>query len=164
MTTRKEILDMLAAGQLDVDEAADRLNTLKQAPAAETVAEEPATVEPDPRPTSSAAAEDEFEAELSDPAPHPTAMVTKSTGARRGGQRWLHIQVGDLASGESRVRVNVPVGLIRLGLKVGAQFTDEVNHDVISDVIRMIDDHELTGTLVEVEDIESNEHVHIYID
>ena len=50
------------------------------------------------------------------------------------------------------------------GLKIGARFTDEVDNDVIRDVVDALGDDQLTGTLVEVEDVEDNERVHIFID
>jgi hypothetical protein len=82
----------------------------------------------------------------------------------QSGRRWLHIHVSDLESGKNRVRVNVPLGLVQFGLRIGAHFTDEVDNDVIRDVVDALHDDQLTGTLVEVEDEDDNERVHIFID
>lgn len=132
MATRKEILEMLARGELSTDEAADLL-------------------------TGAGAASN------GDPPPAPKAVL-KAPPKSKPGRRWLHIQVSDLASGKDRVRVNVPLGLVHFGLKVGARFTDEVDADMMHDVMEALHDGDLTGTLVEVEDLDDNERVHIYVD
>lgn len=139
MATRKEILEMLSAGKIDVSRATELLNAVGDTPA------EPAVPIP-PAP------------------PAVPATSTQSANSHKAGWRWLHVHVSDLESGQSRVRVNVPLGLVNFGLKIGARFTDEINDDLVSDVLNVLQDDELTGTLVEVEDIEDNERVHIYID
>jgi hypothetical protein len=144
MHTRKQILEMLSAGEIDVTRATELLNEVRAtnaAPAAEAPPIPPAPpVEPLP--------------------PQPPAPPA----AAKGGRRWLHIHVSDLESGKNRVRVNVPLGLVNFGLKVGAQFTDEMNNHVIRDVMDALEDDQMTGTLVEVEDVDDNERVHIFID
>ena len=60
--------------------------------------------------------------------------------------------------------MNVPLGLVNLGLKIGSRFTDEVDSEMMHTVMDALQDVSLTGTLVEVEDIDDNEHVHIFID
>lgn len=135
MSTRKEILEMLSAGQIDVDEATQLLGVMRDEP--QKIA--PVAGQPTPKPVSNAA-------------PDNT------------GRRWLHIQVSNLETGQNRVRVNVPLGLVHFGLKVGARFTDEVNSGMMQDVMDALQDPEITGTLVEVEDMDDNERVHIYIE
>lgn len=134
MATRKQILEMLSAGEIDVNRATEMLNAVH----------EPAAPEP-PTP------------------PEPPAPPVERA-PHKNGPRWLHIQVSDLKSGKNRVKVNVPLGLVNFGLKIGARFTDEVNRDVMHNVIDALQDKELVGTLVEVEDEEDNERVHIYVD
>jgi hypothetical protein len=144
MPTRKEILEMLSAGEIDVTRATELLNEVRAtdaAPAAEAPPVPPVPpVEPLP--------------------PQPPAPLA----AVKAGRRWLHIHVSDLESGKNRVRVNVPLGLVNFGLKVGARFTDEVNNHVIRDVMDALEDDQMIGTLVEVEDVDDNERVHIFID
>lgn len=130
MATRKEVLEMLARGEISTDEAATLLSGA--APASSD-----------------------------DPAPTPALKPPK---AGKPGRRWLHIEVSDLASGKHRVRVNVPLGLVHFGLKVGARFTDEVDSEMMRDILDALQDGDLTGTLVEVEDLDDNERVHIFVD
>lgn len=135
MSTRKEILQMLADGKIDVARATDLLND----PDAESRAAVPEV-------------------------PQPEIPPAPPGATRKGNRRWLHIHVSDLNSGGSRVRVNVPLGLVEFGLKIGARFTDEMNIHMTQDLIDALRDEALTGTLVEVEDIEDNERVHIFVD
>lgn len=153
MASRKEILEMLSRGEIDIDRATELLAQAPSAPAPEAppppFPENPpapeATVGPPPIPV-----------------PQPPAAPPRSKAPGKG--RWLHIDVSELDSGRSRVRVNVPLGLMRFGMKIGARFTNEIDRDVMEDVLHALDGQELAGTLVEVEDIEDNERVHIYID
>jgi hypothetical protein len=144
MTTRKQILEMLSAGEIDVTRATELLNEIREPNT--PPAEAPRVVPPAPTPP---------------PAPEAAKPIPP---AGQSGRRWLHIHVSDLEGGKSRVRVNVPLGLVSFGLKVGAHFTDEIDKDVIRDVMDALTDEQLAGTLVEVEDVDDNERVHIFID
>ena len=143
MATRKEILEMLSAGKIDVTQATELLNAVGQPPAEPDTPETPTPPAPPPAPV----------------APSRSAVIPGDSG-----RRWLHVHVSDLESGQSRVRVNVPLGLVNFGLKIGARFTDELDDSLVSDVMEVLQGNDLTGTLVEVEDVEDNERVHIYID
>lgn len=135
MPTRKEILEMLSAGEIDVSKATEMLSGASEAPAM-----------PEP---------------LAAPVPMPDMPPAK---AKRGSGRWLHIHVSDLQSGKQRVRVNVPLGLVQVGLKIGARFTNEVDPEMVRDVMDALQTNDISGTLVEVEDLEDNERVHIFVD
>jgi hypothetical protein len=136
MVTRKEILQMLSEGTIDVARATEMLNDARES-------SEPAAP----------------------PVREPEAPVTsKPPAAGKPGRRWLHVHVSDLESGRQRVKVNVPLGLVNFGLKIGARFTDEMDETMMHDVLTALQDESLTGTLVEVEDLEDNERVHIFID
>lgn len=141
MATRKEILERLTAGEIDVTQATELLSAVGTAPA-EPPAPSQASTPPIPV--------------------TPVRRAEPVTG--NSGRRWLHVHVSDLANGESRVRVNVPLGLVNFGLKIGARFTNELDDEMVNDVMEVLQDDEFTGTLVEVEDMKDNERVHIYID
>lgn len=143
MATRKAILERLARGEIDVTQAADLLG---QAQAVESAAPEP--VKPRPGPTE----------------PEPSAAPEAPTTPKAPGRRWLHIHVSDLDTGRNRVRVNVPLSLVSFGLKVGARITDEIDSALIQDVLGTLQDDEITGTLIEVEDEDDNERVHIFVE
>lgn len=145
MATRKEILQMLAEGTIDVNRAAELLSAAQDEPsAAEIAAVTPPSAE-------------------ESAAPDVSAEPEAPAKPKRGG-RWLRIHVSDLHTGRSRVRVNVPLGLVRFGLRIGARFTDELDEDLARDVIAALEEGAIDGTLVEVEDEEDNERVHIFVD
>lgn len=139
MPTRKEILQMLAEGTIDVNRAAELLNAAQEESPQAGVAEG------------------------TPPAPEESLASEAPVKPKRGG-RWLRIHVSDLRTGRSRVRVNVPLGLVRFGLRIGARFTDELDEDLARDVIAALEEGTIDGTLVEVEDEEDNERVHIFVD
>jgi len=143
MPTRKEILEMLAQGQIDVTRATEMLNEANAAP-------------PAPEPVAERAEEAAPLVETPTPSSPPAKPQSRS--------RWLHIHVSELDTGRNRVRVNVPLGLVSFGLRVGARFTDEVDSEMMRDVMRALHDQEISGTLVEVEDLDDNERVHIFVD
>lgn len=139
MVTRKEVLQMLAEGTIDVNRAAELLSTASEEPA-ERRSEPPAP-----------------------PAPDAPVQPEAPVKPKRGG-RWLRIHVSDLSTGRSRVRINVPLGLVRFGLRIGARFTDELDDELARDVIAALEEGAIDGTLVEVENEEDNERVHIFVD
>src|SRR5450759_5119442 len=54
------------------------------------------------------------------PTPPPPPPGTTANG------RWLHIRVTDVKNGRPKVNVNIPMGLVNVGLKMGAKFAPEV--------------------------------------
>ena len=147
MASRKEILEMLSQGQIDVERATELL------------AQAPASPAPEPPPAPETA-----EPPQPPPVPSPAPPPAPPRPAAPGKPRWLHIEVNELDSGRNRVRVNVPLGLMRFGIKIGARFTNELERDVVDEMLQALDGEEIGGTLVEVEDVEDNERVHIYVD
>lgn len=140
MYTRKEILQMLSEGKIDVAHATELLNEARE------------SGEPESTPNR-------------EPAGEPAPQAAKTAPSGKAGRRWLHVHVSDLESGRNRVRVNVPLGLVNIGLKIGAHFTDEMDDDhIVRKVMDALQDESLTGTLVEVEDADDNERVHVFID
>jgi hypothetical protein len=89
---------------------------------------------------------------------------TKSEQTAPGGQaRWMRIRVTDLNTGRAKVNVNLPMGLVSLGVKMGARFAPEMEDIDLDEVIQAIKDG-AQGKIVEVEDEEDNERVQIYIE
>lgn len=91
--------------------------------------------------------------------PAPSALFKPSTTFR---SRWLRVRVLDVASGEPRLNVSLPLSLIGVGLRLGAHFVPGLA-DVEEDVIAAIDEGS-QGKIVEVEDMEDGERVEIFIE
>ena len=162
---RSEILQKLAAGELSVDDAT-RLLSEEPRKAAEPDGGGGVDA-PTPPPTASAATDttspeaDAADSDAdSDSAPRSTPPPRKR---KNGSIQWLHIEVTDTGRKRDRVRVNVPVGLVRAGLWMGSKFSSHIPSDMWEKMMDAIENDEI-GTLVEVDDLDSGERVHIYVD
>jgi len=91
---------------------------------------------------------------------HPKAMVTQK---KPGGAQWFRVRVSDSQTGKMKALVNLPIGLMDWGLRVGAQFAPEVEGldlNELSEILKSGAD----GKIVEVIDEEDGEHVEIFIE
>lgn len=77
--------------------------------------------------------------------------------------RWLRIRVTDIATGRSKASVQIPLGLIDAGLKIGAHFAPEVEGVDMSYVMEALRSG-MTGKIIDVTDDEDGEHVEIYVE
>ena len=90
--------------------------------------------------------------------------ATKTVQTSPSGQaRWMRVRVTDLNTGRSKVNVNLPMGLVDAGVKIGARFAPEMQDIDLDEIIEAIRDG-AQGKIVEVEDEEDNERVQIYIE
>lgn len=123
--SRKEILELLAAGQITADEAATLLKKTGQMTAVSP--EVDIIVKPDKEPS------------------------------------WLHVRVRDLQSGRNKVTVNIPLRLVKFGMRVGRKFSPELDDLDWDEITSMMSDMD-AGMLVDVQDEEDGEHVQVYVD
>jgi hypothetical protein len=80
-----------------------------------------------------------------------------------GAGHWLRIRVTDIATGRSKASVQIPLGLIDAGMKIGAHFAPEVegvDMSAVMDALRA----GVTGKIIDVIDDEDGEHVEIFVD
>lgn len=80
-----------------------------------------------------------------------------------GAGRWLRIRVTDIATGRSKASVQIPLGLIDAGMKIGAHFAPEVEGVDMSYVMDALRSG-VTGKIIDVTDDEDGEHVEIYVE
>jgi hypothetical protein len=76
---------------------------------------------------------------------------------------FLRVNVSRLHDDQPRVNIKIPLSVVGLGLALGSKYAPELNEldlDQIVDDLRVIGD----GTIVEVQDIEEDEHVLISIE
>ncbi|MBN1401517.1 MAG: hypothetical protein JXA74_11810 [Anaerolineae bacterium] len=89
---------------------------------------------------------------------------TKEEGEERGGRaKWFRVRVTDKKTGRNKVNVNIPMGLVNVGMRIGAKFAPEMEDLDFSEVMDAIK----TGTrgkIIEVEDDEDGERVEIYVE
>ena len=87
-----------------------------------------------------------------------------SNAARTAGAgHWLRIRVTDIASGRSKASVQIPIGLIDAGMKIGAHFAPEVEGVDMSSVMDALRSG-VTGKIIDVTDDDDGEHVEIFVD
>lgn len=80
-----------------------------------------------------------------------------------GSGRWLRIRVTDISNGRPKVNVNLPMGLVNVGLKMGAKFAPEVQGMDVQQIADAINSG-MTGKIIDVTDDEDGEHVEIYVE
>jgi hypothetical protein len=93
--------------------------------------------------------------------PERQRLQTGTSDALRG--RWLRVRVFNMASGKPKVNVNIPMGLVNMGLKLGAQFAPEMADFDIEELMAAIEEG-AEGKLIEVEDAEDGERVEIWLE
>lgn len=89
---------------------------------------------------------------------------SKSVSKSGGGAQWLRIRVTDMATGRSKVNVNLPFKLLDAGLNIASQFAPEMDDDQMMDAIKVALTEDLRGKIVDVIDEEDQEHVEIFIE
>lgn len=77
--------------------------------------------------------------------------------------RWLHVCVTDLSTGKQKVNVNLPLTWVAAGLRIGAQYRPEIEGFDFGDLVTQIQAG-AEGKLVELEDLEDNERVELFVD
>jgi len=86
----------------------------------------------------------------------PSAAAGENSG------RWMRLRVSDTGSGRTKVNMTLPLGLVSMGLQVGARFVPEVNSlDVqqVRDALRS----GVPGKILEVMD-DDGELVEIFVE
>ena len=84
-----------------------------------------------------------------------------------GKNRWVRVRVTDMKTGKRKVNVNIPMGLVEVGARLGARFGDKRMPDMADfDWKELINEVRsgAEGKLVDVDDEESGDHVEVYVD
>ena len=77
--------------------------------------------------------------------------------------RWFRVRVTDADTGNSRVNVRLPIGMVRAGMKMGMRFAPEVEGLEMDELAQILSSNEL-GKFVDVYDDEDGEHVEVFIE
>jgi hypothetical protein len=89
--------------------------------------------------------------------------VPPPPGKAGGEARWFRVRITDLATGKPKVNVNIPMGLVSVGIKMGARFApglDAEQMQAMADALRA----GAVGKIVDVTDEEDGEHVEIFVE
>ena len=80
-----------------------------------------------------------------------------------GDARWFRVRVTDLATGRPKVNVNIPFGLVNVGMKMGARFApglDAEHMEALTEALKS----GANGKIIDVTDEEDGEHVEIFVE
>ena len=172
--SRSQILEMVANGQLSVQEAA---GLLSQSNRPKPEAPEPES-EAGPAIRAEAELGDESGGSASRPATTagagtsqgqatsiPAATVEPAPGDRptAGPAHWFRVRVSDLQSGRPHVLVNIPLSWARFGLRLGKWFTPEVAGVSWNELVDPLE-RGVTGRIIDVTDWDDGQRVEIYVD
>ena len=75
----------------------------------------------------------------------------------------IRVRVSDKESGQPKVSVNLPIGLINAGLNIASNFVPDKELEIIAEVEEAIKSGE-TGKIIDIFDKTDGEHIEIYID
>jgi len=77
--------------------------------------------------------------------------------------RWLRVRVTDTRNGNQKVNVNIPIGLVNVGMKMGARFSPEMegmDYQMLMDAVQSGQ----TGKVMDVTDGDDGERVEIFVE
>ena len=80
-----------------------------------------------------------------------------------GEARWFRVRVTDLATGKTKVNVNIPMGLVNVGIKMGARFAPGLDSEQIEVIAEALKSGAV-GKIVEATDEEDGERVEIFVE
>jgi hypothetical protein len=81
----------------------------------------------------------------------------------RSAPRWFRVRITDINSGRTKVNVNIPLGLVNVGLKMGARFVPEaegLESQELLDAIRS----GRQGKVVDYTNKEDGERVEVFVE
>lgn len=79
------------------------------------------------------------------------------------GAKWFRIRVTDMATGRAKVNVNLPIGLVNVGVKIAGKFAPETDMLEIQQIVESIKSG-AQGKIIDVMDEDDGEHVEIYVE
>ena len=82
-------------------------------------------------------------------------------GANARDPRWLRVRITDTRTNQNKVSINIPMGLVKTGIRMGARFVPsdaDINYQDLMDAIQGGE----TGKLLEMVDEEQGERVEIW--
>ena len=77
--------------------------------------------------------------------------------------RWFRVRVTDLATGRNKINVNIPVGLVNVGVKMGARFVPDMQGNGYESLLQAINSGQ-QGKVLDVVNNEEGERVEIFVE
>ena len=92
-----------------------------------------------------------------------TTSPTFPAGGAAGEARWFRVRVTDLRTGKAKINVNIPAGLVNVGVRMGARFAPNLEADQMQAMIEALKSG-ATGKIVDATDEETGEHVEVFVE
>lgn len=77
--------------------------------------------------------------------------------------RWFRVRVTETESGRQKVNVNIPMGLVNVGLKMGAKFAPDIEDVRYEEIVQAIKSGQ-QGKIMDITDDEGGERVEIFVE
>ena len=77
--------------------------------------------------------------------------------------RWFRVRVTDVQSGRNKVNVNIPMGLVNVGIKMGARFAPQIEGKELNTIMDAVRSGQL-GKIVDIVDTDDGERVEIFVE
>jgi len=87
----------------------------------------------------------------------PDAMLSEGTA------RFLRVRVSDMTTGKVKVNVSLPIGLVNVGVRMGARFVPDLDEIDVEELLASIRQG-ARCEIVDVEDEEDGEKVEVYVE
>jgi hypothetical protein len=88
----------------------------------------------------------------------------RRAGSTEDSPRWLRVRVLDLVSGKESVRVNLPISLVNVGMKMGARFIPDAEQETVMEDLAQALNQGMTGKIVDIIDEEEGQRVEIFVE
>jgi hypothetical protein len=77
--------------------------------------------------------------------------------------RWFRVRVTDTATGRTKVNVNLPMGLVNVGMKMSARFAPELDQEQMGAIAEALKTGAM-GKVLDVVDEDDGEHIEVFIE
>jgi hypothetical protein len=77
--------------------------------------------------------------------------------------KWLRIRVSELDTGKTTVNVNLPIGLVEVGLRMGARFVPDMEGIELEELAEALRQG-MTGKIADIVDEDEGQRVEIYFE
>ena len=77
--------------------------------------------------------------------------------------RWFRVRVTDTRTGRAKVNVNIPTGLVNVGIRMGARFAPNLEAEQMQTLIDALKSG-ARGKIIDVTDEEASEHVEVFVE
>lgn len=88
----------------------------------------------------------------------------KHSVPHEGKPRWLRVRVTDLHSGREEIGVNLPIGLLDVGLRLGARFVPDVEQELAMEELAEALHVGMMGKIIDIVDEQDGQRVELFIE